>query len=146
MSIGSPNRIGPFVHSSERSFSRTSAMRERGRTLPVLIPPAGRFSSRSNVRPLNSARRKSTRRSCTFELVKKYTGSKGKRTSVFLIGNAISGEARELADMRAYPTLQTYQDMVENARRRYQEYLRIVEAEGEALDIEVELLEENRGG
>jgi hypothetical protein len=65
-----------------------------------------------------------------LRIVKKYTGSKGRRTSIFLIGNTISGEARELADMRGYPALQTYQEMVENARRRYQEYLRIVEAEG----------------
>jgi hypothetical protein len=64
-----------------------------------------------------------------LRIVKKYTGEKKRSVTVFLVGNTISDEARELADMRHYPLLLTYQDMVENARRRYQEYLRIVESE-----------------
>jgi hypothetical protein len=64
-----------------------------------------------------------------LRIVKKYSGSKSKRVTAFLVGHSVSAEARELAEMRGYPTLLTYQDMVENARRRYQEYLRIVEAE-----------------
>ena len=61
-----------------------------------------------------------------LRIVKKYSGRKRSPT-VYLVGNRISDEARELAEMRKYPILLTYQDMVESARRRYQEYLKIVE-------------------
>jgi hypothetical protein len=64
-----------------------------------------------------------------LRIIKKYTGAKIRRPTVFLVGNRVSSDARELAEMRGYPTLLTYQDMVETARRRYQEYLKIVETD-----------------
>ncbi|MGH2682727.1 MAG: hypothetical protein ACRDIX_05790 [Actinomycetota bacterium] len=63
-----------------------------------------------------------------LRLIRKHQGQK-KNPLIYLIGRKISDEARELADMRDYPVLWTYQDMIENARRRYQEYLRIIEGD-----------------
>lgn len=61
-----------------------------------------------------------------IRLVKKYKAD-AKKPEIFLIGNKISDEARELADLRSYPTLQTYQDLIDSSRQRYQEYLRVAE-------------------
>ncbi|MEX2645880.1 MAG: hypothetical protein WD249_06430 [Gaiellaceae bacterium] len=63
-----------------------------------------------------------------FRLIRKHVGSPSKTAKVFLVGGSISEEARELAEMRKYPELLTYQEMIEGCRRRYQEYLRIVES------------------
>lgn len=62
-----------------------------------------------------------------FRIIRKHVASTSKTAKVFLIGGTISEEAREIAEMRSYPTLMTYQEMIESCRRRYQEYLRIVE-------------------
>ena len=63
-----------------------------------------------------------------IRIIKKHKGdSRAPKPTIYLVGRKVSDEARELADMRGYPTLLTYQDMIENARTRYQEYLRIVE-------------------
>lgn len=62
-----------------------------------------------------------------IRLVRKHRGDR-KRPTIFLIGRRISDEAHELAEMRGYPVLMTYQELAENCRRRYQEYLKIVEA------------------
>jgi hypothetical protein len=61
-----------------------------------------------------------------MRIVRKHT-SQRKTPTVYLIGRQISDEAHELAEMRGYPSLMTYQDMIEQARRRYQEYLRVIE-------------------
>lgn len=62
-----------------------------------------------------------------LRLVRKHkAGGRGK-TKIFLVGKTISDEARELAEMRSYPTLLSYSDMVSSCRQRYQEYLKIVE-------------------
>lgn len=63
-----------------------------------------------------------------LRIVSKRSGSK-KKPTVYLVGGKISSEARELSEMRGYPIVMTYQDVVENARQRYQEYLRVVEAD-----------------
>lgn len=62
-----------------------------------------------------------------FRIIRKHVGSPSKTSRVILVGGTISEEAREIADMRGYPRLLTYQEMIEGCRRRYQEYLRIVE-------------------
>jgi len=54
--------------------------------------------------------------------------TKGK-TTIYLIGRELSPEAKELADLRGYPKLLTYTDMITDCRQRYQEYLKIIEAE-----------------
>jgi hypothetical protein len=61
-----------------------------------------------------------------LRIVKKYKDV-GSRPTIFLIGKKKSDEATEIADMRGYPKLFTYQEMLDNARERYQEYLRVVE-------------------
>jgi len=63
-----------------------------------------------------------------LRLVRKHQSEK-RTVTIYLIGNVITPEARELAEMRRYPTLWTYTDLIESARQRYQEYLRIVETE-----------------
>jgi hypothetical protein len=64
-----------------------------------------------------------------FRIIRKHSGDSRTKPVIFLVGNKISPEARELAEMRGYPKLLTYQEMVKVARQRYQEYLRIVEAD-----------------
>lgn len=61
-----------------------------------------------------------------LRIISKRSAAK-KRTTVYLIGGKITSEAGELSEMRKYPILMTYQDVIERARRRYQEYLRVVE-------------------
>lgn len=63
-----------------------------------------------------------------FRVIRKHSGDLKRKPAIFLVGNRISDEARELAEMRGYPQLLTYQEMVASARQRYQEYLRITEA------------------
>lgn len=63
-------------------------------------------------------------------IIRKHSGDARKaKPTIYLVGQKISAEARELAEMRGYPRLLTYQDMIGNARQRYQEYLKIVEAD-----------------
>jgi len=61
-----------------------------------------------------------------LRIIKKYK-TEYKKPLIYLVGNKISNAARELADLRGYPIIYTYQDMIENCRNRYQEYLKIVE-------------------
>ena len=65
-----------------------------------------------------------------LRIVKKHQGSITKKPKIFLVGRTVSNEARELAEMRGYPVLLTYSDMISGCRQRYQEYLKIVQAEG----------------
>jgi|Deesub1362B_J571_1020462.scaffolds.fasta_scaffold06079_4 hypothetical protein len=50
-----------------------------------------------------------------------------KGVDIILVGNKISGEAREIVGLRRGVKLMTYQDLLENCRRRYQEYLDVLE-------------------
>lgn len=61
-----------------------------------------------------------------LRIVRKNTSDR-RTPDIFLIGRHISEEAHELAEMRGYPELLTYQEMIERTRQRYQEYLDIVE-------------------
>lgn len=61
-----------------------------------------------------------------LRLVRKYMAEK-KPVEVILIGNKISEEALEIAEIRTAIKIQTYQDFLERCRGRYEEYLRIVE-------------------
>lgn len=61
-----------------------------------------------------------------LRIVKKYK-SAAANPVILLVGNKISEESRELANLRGYPILYTYQDMIDNCRKRYHEYLEIVE-------------------
>jgi hypothetical protein len=64
-----------------------------------------------------------------LRIIGKHQGSGRRRPRIYLVGREISFEARELADLRGYPELLTYSDIVSNCRRRYEEYLRIVESD-----------------
>ncbi len=61
-----------------------------------------------------------------LRIVRKNTGDR-KKPDIYLIGRQISQEAHELAELRGYPELLTYQEMISSTRQRYQEYLDIVE-------------------
>lgn len=61
-----------------------------------------------------------------LRIAKKYK-SENKKPVIYLIGKSISSEARELAELRGYPKLHTYQDIIDGCRQRYQKYLEIVE-------------------
>jgi hypothetical protein len=61
-----------------------------------------------------------------LRIIKKYK-SENKKPIIYLVGKTISSEARELADLRGYPKICTYQDIIDNCRHRYQEYLKIIE-------------------
>lgn len=60
-------------------------------------------------------------------IIKKYKGKNYRSIEIYLIGNKISDEAREIVDLRKGVQIRTYSDFLENCRRRYQEYLKIVE-------------------
>jgi hypothetical protein len=60
-------------------------------------------------------------------VIKKYKGQTYRSIDAYLIGNTISEEARERAELRKTPDLLTYQDLLEQCRQRYNEYLRIIE-------------------
>ena len=61
-----------------------------------------------------------------LRLVKKYKADK-KNVEVILVGNKISEEAAEIAEIRTAIKIQTYQDFLEKCRSRYEQYLRVVE-------------------
>lgn len=61
-----------------------------------------------------------------LRIAKKYKGE-SKKPIICLIGKSISSDARELAELRGYPKLYTYQDIIDGCRQRYQKYLEIVE-------------------
>lgn len=63
-----------------------------------------------------------------LRIIKRYQ-SPNRKTNVYLVGREVSDEARELAELRGYPILWTYSDLIGGARQRYQEYLRIVEGD-----------------
>ncbi len=60
-------------------------------------------------------------------VVKKYKGKNYSKIEVFLVGNKVSEEAREIVELRNGLTIKTYSDFLENTRKRYQEYLRQIE-------------------
>lgn len=64
-----------------------------------------------------------------LRIIKRYKGENYSSIKVYLVGNKISDEARELEELRQYITLKTYQDFLDNCRKRYQNYLKIIEEE-----------------
>ena len=62
-----------------------------------------------------------------MRLVKKFKGQKYSSIEVYLVGNKISNEAREISEFRRGIQLKTYNDLLEEAKKRYQEYLKIIE-------------------
>lgn len=61
-----------------------------------------------------------------LRMIKKYRSQK-KPIEVYLIGNTISEEARDIAELMPTIKLQTYQDFLEKCRARYKQYLTVVE-------------------
>ena len=59
-------------------------------------------------------------------LIKKYKGTTYSGIEVFLIGNKVSEEARDIVELRKGIQIRTYQDFLEKCRKRYQEYLEVV--------------------
>lgn len=62
-------------------------------------------------------------------LVKRYTNQKYFNTEVYLLGNKLSADAKELAELRKNVHLYTYSEILEKCKRRYQEYLKILESD-----------------
>jgi hypothetical protein len=60
-------------------------------------------------------------------LIKRYKSQTYKSIDVYLIGNKISNEALEIAELRKGITIKTYDDLLENCRKRYKKYLDIIE-------------------
>ncbi len=60
-------------------------------------------------------------------VIRKYKAHVYSPIEAYLVGNTISEEARERAELRKGLELMTYQDLLEKCRARYTEYLRIVE-------------------
>lgn len=60
-------------------------------------------------------------------IIKKYKGTKFRKIDVYLIGNTVSNEAREIVELRKGVTIKTYTDFLEGCERRYQDYLKIVQ-------------------
>ncbi len=59
-------------------------------------------------------------------LVKKYTAKKYAYVEVYLIGNKISEEAREIVEYRKGVQIKTYSELLADCRKRYQEYLQAI--------------------
>lgn len=62
-----------------------------------------------------------------LRITKQYKGKQYRSVEGILIGNKISSEAREVMEYRNKIELMTYDDLLENCRRRYSEYLKIIE-------------------
>lgn len=60
-------------------------------------------------------------------IIKKYKGEKYNKIDVYLVGNKISDEAHEIAQLRKGVYIKTYSDFLENCQRRYQDYLKVIE-------------------
>ncbi len=60
-------------------------------------------------------------------LIKKFKGQSYRSIEVYLIGNSISEEARDIVDCRKNVIIKTYNDLLDNCRRRYKNYLEIFE-------------------
>lgn len=60
-------------------------------------------------------------------IIKKYKGQNYTSIRVILVGNTISDEAREVVDLRKNIEIRTYQDFLESCRKRYEEYLKVIE-------------------
>lgn len=60
-------------------------------------------------------------------IINKYRGTKYNSIEIYLVGNKISSEAREIVEMRKGVTIKTYSELIEDCRKRYEEYLKIVE-------------------
>jgi hypothetical protein len=60
-------------------------------------------------------------------IIKRYKGQNYHSIRIILIGNTISDEAREVVELRKNIELKTYQDFLESCRKRYEEYLRVIE-------------------
>ena len=60
-------------------------------------------------------------------IIKKYQGTKHYGIEIYLVGNRVSDEAREIIEYRKGVQILTYQELIASCRRRYQEYLRIIE-------------------
>lgn len=59
-------------------------------------------------------------------IIRKYKAKIG-NIEVYLIGNKISTEAKEVAELRKGLMIKTYQDFLDDCKKRYQDYLKIVE-------------------
>jgi len=62
-------------------------------------------------------------------LIKYYKSHEYRSIEVYLIGNKLSGEALEVVELRKGITIKTYDDLLENCRKRYKKYLDIIENE-----------------
>lgn len=62
-----------------------------------------------------------------LRMIKKHR-AKQRPVEVYLIGNTISEEARDLAELMPTIRLQTYQEFLEKCRVRYKQYLSVVES------------------
>ena len=60
-------------------------------------------------------------------VIKKYKGQNYSSIRVILVGNKISDEAREIVELRRNIEIKTYQDFLESCRKRYEEYLKVIE-------------------
>jgi hypothetical protein len=61
-------------------------------------------------------------------VVRKYKAKSYSPIEAYLVGNKVSHEARERAELRKGMEILTYQDLLDKCRARYNEYLRIVES------------------
>lgn len=60
-------------------------------------------------------------------MAKKYKANEYGKIEIYLVGNKISSEARELIDLRKGTKLVTYNDILQKCKKRYQNYLKVVE-------------------
>lgn len=60
-------------------------------------------------------------------VVRKYKGQNYRKIDVYLIGNKVSSEAKEIEELRKGITIKTYSDFLEGCKRRYQEYLKVMD-------------------
>ena len=62
-----------------------------------------------------------------LRILKQYKGRSYRSIEGYLIGNKISAEAREIMDYRKGIELMTYDDLLEGCRKRYNDYLKIID-------------------
>ena len=60
-------------------------------------------------------------------IIRKHKSQNYSSIRIILIGNTISEEAREVVELRKNIEIMTYQDFLESCRKRYEEYLKVVE-------------------
>ena len=60
-------------------------------------------------------------------IIMKYKQESYSGIEVHLVGNKVSGEAREIVELRRGIQIKTYQDFLDRCRKRYQEFLSVIE-------------------